>query len=108
MSKELKPGEILKELREKRGLNSTQLSELSNLSRPYLSQIESGKRKPSFETLNRLAEPLGLSSGEILSKFGVIQDGATADVLLENAQLKAENEKLKQQLKTIKQLLEEF
>lgn len=75
-------GVLLKELREEVGLNSTRLAEMSGLSRPYVSQLESGKRNPAPQALKKLAEAL---------------DNVTYSGLLEAAGFMelAENEKLR-------------
>ncbi|MGG2057364.1 helix-turn-helix transcriptional regulator [Lysinibacillus pakistanensis] len=54
-------GTLLKSLREEKGLTLTQLGDLTGYSNPYLSQIESGKRKktPSPELIKKLADALG-------------------------------------------------
>lgn len=54
-------GNLIKKLRIEQGLNVTELAEQSDVSRPYLSQIESGKRNPSNKILNKLAQPLGVT-----------------------------------------------
>jgi ribosome-binding protein aMBF1 (putative translation factor) len=52
--------------REHRGMSRKQLAEASGLSTPYLSQIESGRRKPSPEALAAIAKELGLESDDIM------------------------------------------
>jgi DNA-binding XRE family transcriptional regulator len=52
--------------REHRGLTQRQLAEAANISTPYLSQIESGKRTGSTEVLSTIAEALGLSLDDIV------------------------------------------
>lgn len=51
-------GDYIKELRNKRELKISKLAELSDVSQPYLSQIESGKRKPSLDIIRKLADAL--------------------------------------------------
>jgi ribosome-binding protein aMBF1 (putative translation factor) len=51
--------------REHRGMSRKQLAEASGLSAPYLSRIESGKAKPSPETLAAIARELGLEPDDI-------------------------------------------
>ena len=46
-------------------MSRKQLAEASGLSAPYLSQIESGKAKPSPETLAAIARELGLEPDDI-------------------------------------------
>lgn len=51
-------GIFIKELRNQRKLKISKLAEISGVSQPYLSQIESGKRKPSLEIVRKLASAL--------------------------------------------------
>ena len=53
--------------REHRGLTQQQLARVAEISVPYLSQIESGKRQGSTEVLAALAKALGLSLDDIVS-----------------------------------------
>ena len=53
--------------REHRGLTQQQLAEAVGISVPYLSQIESGKRRGSAEVLAAIAKQLGLSLDDIVS-----------------------------------------
>jgi len=48
----------VKSWREYRSLSQKQLAELANISIPFLSQIESGKRKASTKIMVRLAKAL--------------------------------------------------
>jgi DNA-binding XRE family transcriptional regulator len=52
--------------REYRGLTQQQLAEIAGISVPYLSQIESGKRKGSAKVLRAIAEGLGLSLDDVV------------------------------------------
>lgn len=52
--------------REYRGLTQTQLAEGAGISVPYLSQLESGKRKGSTEVLAAIAKVLNLSLDDIV------------------------------------------
>ncbi|MCB5238899.1 helix-turn-helix domain-containing protein [Niallia circulans] len=68
-------GEYLKKLRKDLGYTLTELSKLSGVSQPYLSQMEGGKRGiPSTETLRKIAEPLDINYSELLIKAGHITD----------------------------------
>ena len=51
-------GVTLKKLRKKRGLSQQDVSEKANLSRTYISQIESGACNPTVETLESIGEVL--------------------------------------------------
>jgi DNA-binding XRE family transcriptional regulator len=52
--------------REYRGLTQQQLAEAAGISVPYLSQIESGKRKGRAEILAAIVKELGLSLDEVV------------------------------------------
>jgi DNA-binding XRE family transcriptional regulator len=52
--------------REHRGLTQQQLAEATGISVPYLSQLESGKRRGSAEVLAAIAKELGLSLDDIV------------------------------------------
>ena len=49
-------GRKLKELRNSRGLKQSELAEMVGLSRPAISNIESGKRSLTLSTLKRKAK----------------------------------------------------
>ena len=73
---EVVPGEVvyaildgehpIKVWREYRGLTQRQLAEAANISTPYLSQLESGKRTGSTEVLSTIAEALGISLDDVV------------------------------------------
>lgn len=56
----------LKELREQRGLTQLSLSFFCQVSPHYLSDLENGRRNPSFVILRRLAAAFELSLSELL------------------------------------------
>ena len=59
--------ERLKRLREARSLDVATLADISGVSKPYIWQIEDGRRKsPSGEVLLKLASALGTTVGELL------------------------------------------
>jgi DNA-binding XRE family transcriptional regulator len=53
--------------REHRGLTQQELAEAAGISVPYLSQIESGKRKGRAEILAAIAKELGLALDDIVA-----------------------------------------
>ena len=73
---EVVPGEVvyaildganpIKVWREYRGMTQQELAETAGISVPYLSQLESGKRKGSLEVLTRIAKALELSLDDIV------------------------------------------
>lgn len=62
MSEELFPkiGARVRELRKELGISQEGLAERAHTSPVYLSRIESGKQKPSVQTLNRLARAMDI------------------------------------------------
>ena len=56
---------VLSAWREYRRLKQVQLAEASGLSKPFISQIESGARTGSVDTLERLAAALGVPIGAL-------------------------------------------
>lgn len=52
--------------REYRGLTQQELAEKAGISKPYLSQIEAGKRKGSTAVLSALANALGLTLDDLV------------------------------------------
>lgn len=73
---ELVPGELafaiaygenpIRVWREHRELTQVELAEKAGISKPYLSQIESGKRKGSAKVLSAIAQALNLDIDDIL------------------------------------------
>lgn len=66
-------GTYIRNLRKERGLTLKELGKATELSHPYLSQIETGKRTiPSPDILKRLADSLGVEYEDLLIKAGHI------------------------------------
>jgi transcriptional regulator with XRE-family HTH domain len=57
----------LKKLREAKNLTQEQLSEISGVARPVISEFENGKRRPSPRTIGKLAEALGCDYIKLLT-----------------------------------------
>ena len=56
----------LRILRQYRGLTQEELAEKAGLSRPYLTEIETGRKNGSVKALNLLAKALGVEPGLLL------------------------------------------
>ncbi len=62
-----KLGHALKALRQERGWTTEELAKKARLTNPYISQLETGKRKnPSLAVLKRLAKALRVPVTELL------------------------------------------
>lgn len=58
----------IKVWREYRGLTQQQLANVAGISKPYLSQIETGKRTGTTEILSAIAKALDVSLDELVGK----------------------------------------
>lgn len=59
-------GDRIRQLRASRGLSQERLAELADISRDAVSRIERADREPRLETLDALAQALGIELPEIL------------------------------------------
>jgi transcriptional regulator with XRE-family HTH domain len=79
-------GKYLRKLRKQRGLTMKELGELTNLSQPYISQIETAQKGiPSPEVLYKLAKPLGVYHSHLMYKAGLIKDENVLETDYESA-----------------------
>lgn len=62
-------GARIKELRKRSGLSQDQLAEKVGIESKYLSRIEVGKRQPSLETLEHIADSLQVEMKELFNYF---------------------------------------
>ncbi|MBT2497879.1 helix-turn-helix transcriptional regulator [Agromyces sp. ISL-38] len=60
-------GARIRSLRRARSLTLVQVAELSGLSHPFLSQVENGRARPSFASLERIARALGTTQVELFA-----------------------------------------
>lgn len=58
----------IKVWREYRGLTQQQLADTAGISKPYLSQIETGKRTGTTEILSAIAKALNVSLDEVVER----------------------------------------
>ena len=59
-------GDILRELREKKGLTQEQLSDLATLDRTHYSKIERGLRSPTIDTIFKISYALDMKPHELI------------------------------------------
>lgn len=78
-------GRLLRSRREELGLSRQKLAGLTELSYPYIAQLEGGHRAPSAEAARQLADALELSQGvvaEVLAREkGISRAGGTSGFL---------------------------
>ena len=90
-------GAFIREQRETARLSVRRLSELADVSNPYLSQIERGLRRPSAEILQQIARGLKISAETLYVRAGILdpqhheglEDAISHDQRLTTAQKEA-------------------
>lgn len=71
-------GRRIEELRKFRGMTQVQLAAEAKIARPYLCEIQQGKRNPSVGVLNQIAVALGVSPAALLiDESLVVQETTT-------------------------------
>lgn len=94
----------VREKRKAKGLTQKQLAELVDVSESQISQIETGKRKPGFETLLKLGEALDCTVQDL---FDDEKNPATgSDGEEENKEVIILSELSEKQRKLIKEILQ--
>lgn len=64
-------GKNLREIRESKNLMQKEVAEISEVSRPFYSLLERGKRIPSMNTAKRIANTLGLTLDEFFEALNL-------------------------------------
>jgi transcriptional regulator with XRE-family HTH domain len=80
-------GEFIRLQREIAHLSLRQLSELSDVSNAYLSQVERGLYQPSAQVLKGIADALKISAEELYARAGLIDEEARAPSVQEAIRL---------------------
>jgi transcriptional regulator with XRE-family HTH domain len=71
-------GEFIRSQRRLANLSLRDLAEKTNVSNPYLSQLERGLHEPSVRVLKSIAQALNVSAETLLAQAGLLE-GAAAD-----------------------------
>jgi transcriptional regulator with XRE-family HTH domain len=74
-------GAFIRSQRKLANLSLRQLAEMTNLSNPYLSQVERGLHQPSVRVLKLISEALNVSAETLLTQAGLLdgdRSGAAA------------------------------
>jgi transcriptional regulator with XRE-family HTH domain len=66
-------GEFIRGQRKRADLSLRELAQLTNVSNPYLSQIERGLHEPSVRVLKSIAKALNLSAETLLVQAGLLE-----------------------------------
>lgn len=62
-------GRVIAEVRQERGLTQEVLSGLADIGRTHLSAIERGERKPTLETVWRIAAAIDMPPSELVGRI---------------------------------------
>lgn len=91
--------ERLREIRELRGLQQSDLARKTELQPSAISHFEAGARKPSFDNLRRLADALDVTTDFLLGRTDEPGTAPAGDVLYRDMQnLKASDRELAKQM----------
>jgi transcriptional regulator with XRE-family HTH domain len=63
-------GKALKPIRLATGMSQEELAHRSKLDRSYMSDLETNKKSPSLETINKLAFGLGMKPEDLVHELG--------------------------------------
>jgi transcriptional regulator with XRE-family HTH domain len=72
-------GALIRDQRRLARLSLRQLSALSHISNPYLSQVERGLHVPSVRVLQAIADALDLSAETLLEQAGLVREHVGTD-----------------------------
>ena len=70
-------GEFIRSQRRLANLSLRELAEKTNISNPYLSQLERGLHQPSVRVVKSIAQALNLSAETLLAQAGLLEDVAS-------------------------------
>jgi transcriptional regulator with XRE-family HTH domain len=72
-------GEFIRSQRRLANLSLRDLAEKTNVSNPYLSQLERGLHEPSVRVLKSIAQALNVSAETLLAQAGLLEGDITDD-----------------------------
>lgn len=58
----------MKAIRQSKNISVYRLAQMSGISETHIRDLERGDRNPSFDTLSRLAEPMGITLSELFNE----------------------------------------
>jgi len=62
-------GEAIQKIRESRDISQAELAGMMRMHRNTVALLESGKRNPSLQTIQKLAKALGVNPGKFFQNF---------------------------------------
>ena len=68
-------GDLVRRLREQRGLTLRALAAATDFSPSFISQLENGLVSPSIDSMERIANTLGVTLGEFFASLGSGEGG---------------------------------
>jgi transcriptional regulator with XRE-family HTH domain len=83
-------GSFIRAQRQMANLSLRQLSALTEVSNPYLSQIERGLHEPSVRVLKSIADALNVSAETLLEQAGLVSDHVEPDDLATERAIRAD------------------
>ena len=72
-------GDFIRSQRKLANLSLRDLAERTNVSNPYLSQLERGLHEPSVRVLKSIAQALNVSAETLLAQAGLLEGAPPAD-----------------------------
>lgn len=91
----------LRDVRKIRGITQQELAELTDLSVPYISQIENNKTNLSLETFLRLTQALDISLSTFFEPYSTSTDTEITELIVKIKENKYSKELAKEILKVI-------
>jgi transcriptional regulator with XRE-family HTH domain len=83
-------GAFIRAQRQMANLSLRQLSAMTDVSNPYLSQLERGLHQPSMRVLKSIAEALNISAETLFEQAGLAKDPTVPDVRATEAAVQAD------------------
>src|SRR4051812_7195629 len=93
-------GDFIRQQRQMAELSLRELAARTNVSNPYLSQIERGLHEPSVRVLKAIATALNVSAESLLAQAGLLEEIDDAVGPVSTAQAIANDPKLKPEQRT--------
>ena len=98
-------GTFIRKQRQGAQISLQKLSQVAGVSKPYLSQIERGLRKPSAEILQAIAKGLRISAQTLYVQAGILEQDGKTDV---QAAVTADRNLTERQKQVLLQVYESF